>query len=215
MKTFAPVFIIIGALAFAVMPASGTAIYIDLQNASGETAVSVSCSSDLTGAGITANFSGWIGIGGIFPGSMTGLGGSPTNYPGLGSFTGFVAPMTGFGTIEDVTTGATATMTAFVAAPNFLGAGNNVEDIRFAAGGLTNSIGDLIRYIPGTDSETVNIPFSLFNPGTYGASPQQFPGIDFFVTVEPIPEPSPVLLAALGGLGFTGFCWRRKRVLGF
>ena len=92
MKTFAPVFILIGAVALAVIPASGSAIYIDLQNDNGETRVSFSCSSDLTGPGITANFTGWIGIGGIFPGSMTGVGGSPTNYPGLGNFVGYVAP---------------------------------------------------------------------------------------------------------------------------
>ena len=116
--------------------------------------------------------------------------------------------MSGFGTFEDVTTGTTATMNTLVAAPNFLGGGNNVVNIRFANGGLTNSIGDLIRYIPATDSETVNIPFSSFNPGTYDVSPEQFP-IDFVLTVEPIPEPSSVLIAALGCLGFVGFRWRR------
>lgn len=206
MKTFA--FILIGALALAVIPASGSVIYIDLQNDNGETRVSMSGSSDLTGTGINATFSGWIGIGGMFPGSMTGLGGTSNYVSGVGSFVGYVEPLSGFGTFEDVTTGGTATMNTLLAIPDFLG-GGSVVNIRFA-NELTNSIGDLIRYIPATDSETVNIPFSSFNPGTYNVTPQQFP-INFVLTVEPIPEPSPVLIAALGWLGLV--CFRRRRAL--
>jgi len=123
---------------------------------------------------------------------------TPNYISGLGSFTGYVESLPAFGTLEDLTTGANATINSFAAIPDYDGVGS-VVDIRFD-GDLGNTTSDIIQYVPSVDSVTIPVPFSSFNPGTYQVSPQQ--PIDMVLTVESVPEPSTIPLATTGAIGF-------------
>jgi hypothetical protein len=175
----------------------GSTCYINLQDDNGNTRVSISWSSDITGTGVSAPYSDWVGVGGLFLNSMGGSGGTLNYIYGLGGFTGYVETLPLFGTLEDLTTGGSATINSFVAIPNY-GGDESVIDIRFDTD-LPNSASDLIRYVPNVDSATIPVPFSSFNPGTYQVSPQQ--PIGMVLTVESIPEPSTLYMSALGALG--------------
>jgi hypothetical protein len=73
--------------------------------------------------------------------------------------------------------------------------------------------GDIVHYSPGSNSELINVPFSVFNPGTYNYTQTSVfnPNIFYTLTVvQPTPEPSTLALAGLGGLGLLWQFRRRK-----
>jgi hypothetical protein len=73
---------------------------------------------------------------------------------------------------------------------------------------ITIHSNDVIAYVPGTDSTTLSIPFSDFNPGTY-SDQGSIPGFTYntILTVETVPEPC---WLALSGLGALIFCSCRR-----
>lgn len=69
-----------------------------------------------------------------------------------------------------------------------------------AASLLPDSNGINLLYVPGTQSVLLPIPFADFNPGTYQSTELTFNPISTLLTVnltvEPVPEPSSLALAA-------------------
>jgi hypothetical protein len=198
MKTFIAV-IPKFALVFQLLTASTVSaqtFYITLQDDNGNTQVSVSWSSNIFNPVLPASDTDWLGIGGFFLNSMSDSGGSSNFVYGLGGFTGYVETLPGFGTLEDLTTGRSATINALVAIPNYVGVGSWIN-VRFDDD-LGNATSDILQYIPSADSATISVPFSSFNQGTYEVWPQQ--PIGMVLAVEPVPEPSTVSLATVGSL---------------
>jgi hypothetical protein len=75
--------------------------------------------------------------------------------------------------------------------------------------------GNRVTYAPATDSAIIDVPISIFNPGTYSyaetAGTGGFGQINYNLTVvQAIPEPSTLALSALGGLGWLLTFRRRK-----
>jgi hypothetical protein len=66
--------------------------------------------------------------------------------------------------------------------------------------------GDRVTYTPSTDSTTIDVPFSIFNPGTYSYTEMAGTGafgqnVNYTLTVVgAVPEPSTLVLAVMGGL---------------
>jgi hypothetical protein len=78
---------------------------------------------------------------------------------------------------------------------------------------------DLVNYSPGVFSGVINVPISIFNPGTYsytqvghysGGTGVFNPNIVYTLNVvQPVPEPSTLALAGLGGASLLLF--RRRK----
>jgi len=66
--------------------------------------------------------------------------------------------------------------------------------------------GDRVTYTPSTDSTIIDVPFSIFNPGTYSYTEMAGTGVfgqnvNYTLNVVgAIPEPSTLVLAGMGGL---------------
>ena len=75
-------------------------------------------------------------------------------------------------------------------------------------------LGDRLLYNPGTQSALIPVDFSDFNPGTYQIS---YAAGTFFdtaatanLTIGTVPEPTTLVLSAIGGLSGWLFLRRRK-----
>jgi len=146
----------------------------------------------------------------IFSGWINNLGG----YTGDFALSGFGT----FGNVNGVTRGGAAS--ALLDGIQFVSNGGSsyTLDLNLASA-LGVGGGDLVSYSPGSNSAVINVPFSVFNPGTYsytqlghnaGGTGVFNPNINYTLTVtQPVPEPSAIALAGLGGLSLLAY--RRRK----
>jgi hypothetical protein len=166
-----------------------------LQNDGGNTRISLSWSGDvLTSVAATDDIT-WSGVGGTF-----------VNYLNGGSQS---SSLTGFGVFDDLTTDGSGTINSV----QFINDSGTMRLAFFFDTNIALSAGDQIHYVPATDSETILVPFSSFNPGTYEwnntSDPYASGPFDYSVDLTVVPEPSMFALAGLGGLAMLLF--RRRK----
>jgi hypothetical protein len=204
-------------LGAAATAAAQSTINIYLSDAgSGQTAFSWSVTGDLVSPGgqtLSGGVGGFLATAGIFTGFINNIGAN-TSY----------IPVTGFGSFVDLTSSASEQYKGIqfdVYAPDslFVWLGNYVSPSQPYTM-LSVSGGDHMQYDNLVDSAIIDVPYSCFNPGTYqyispGAAEAGADGGPFTtdltmnLTVGPVPEPSTLALAGLGGLGLLLF--RRRK----
>ena len=87
--------------------------------------------------------------------------------------------------------------------------GSGLDDFGLISYGATTATGQHLIYNAGTESALIPVPYSDFNPGTYqyvysaGSFFDTAATVD--LTVGPVPEPTTLALAGLGGLGLLLF----------
>lgn len=153
---------------------------INLQNDGGNTLVALSWSGDVLTSDTANEDATWSGIGGTF-----------ANYLNGGTQ---ASPLTGFGVFNDLTTDGVGTINSV----QFIDNSGTLMLSFFFASNIAISAGDQIQYVPATDSETISVPFSSFNPGTYSWNTTE--PFNYTVNLTVAPEPSTFALAGLGGL---------------
>jgi hypothetical protein len=196
--------------------ASATAAGIPLLNltlqdaGNGQTTFSISASSYFigSGAGVSSSISdtGISELAPVFSGWINNLGDntSPIALTGFGSFTN---PN---GASEGGTSSAQLDAIQFVAD----GGSTYSLDLNLAST-LGIGPGDRMFYSPATDTGVIDVPFSDFKPGSYNYTETAGSGpfsqnINFDLTVvQPVPEPSTLALAGLGGLAT--LLYRRRK----
>jgi hypothetical protein len=162
-----------------------------LQNDGGNTSVTLSWSGDVLTSATATETTAWSGIGGTF-----------ANYLNGGTQ---ASPLSGFGVFNDLTTSGTGTINSV----QFIDNSGTLMLSFFFASNIAVSAGDQIQYVPAIDSETISVPFSSFNPGTYEWSNPYGP-FNYSVNLTVVPEPSMLALAGLGGLALLCFRWRKN-----
>jgi hypothetical protein len=166
-----------------------------LQNDGGNTLISLSCLGDVLTSVAATDDATWSGVSGTF-----------TNYLNGGSQS---SSLTGFGVFYDLTTGDSATINSV----QFINDSGTLRLAFFFDTNITVSEGDEIQYVPATDSETISVAISSFNPGTYDwnntSDPYTSGPFDYNMDLTVVPEPSMFALAGLGGLALLLF--RRRK----
>jgi hypothetical protein len=157
-----------------------------LQNDGGNTSVTLSWSGDVLTSATAIETTVWSGVGGTF-----------ANYLNGGTQ---ASPLTGFGLFNDLTTGGIGTINSV----QFIDNSGTLMLSFFFASNIAVSAGDQIQYVPATDAETISVPFSSFNPGTYLWTNPYGP-FNYSVNLTVVPEPSTFALAGLGGLALMRF----------
>ena len=139
----------IGLVAFcfvATAPAQST-LNINLSDNGGNTKFSLNWTGDIVNGGAAA--------GNLFPILWHSFGGEFTNYVNndVGSYI-----LTGFGSMQNLTTGTNLS----IGSVDFTTSANSDLFFYFSSSkSLTIHQGDIVRYIPGQDSTTIGVPFSL------------------------------------------------------
>jgi len=95
-------------------------------------------------------------------------------------------------------------------ASNAPGSGNDTFGL-LAMLGPRGALGITLLYRAGTESALIPIDYSSFNPGTYQSEVSGFDTpLRVSLTIGAVPEPSPLVLFAAGGLGGLLLVRRRK-----
>jgi hypothetical protein len=170
-----------------VAPAQST-LNIDLADDNGSTKLSLYWTGDIVNGGVTFTDL-------PFPILWNGFGGTFTNFlnNGSGNYT-----LSQFGSMQNITSRSSVAVGSAVFYPSEGGQLNF-----YFTNPLVISSGNIVDYIPGTDSATISLPFSYLNAGTYYQQ-ETIPSFSFnlVLTVESVPEPSSLALVGLCALGF-------------
>jgi len=181
----------------------GGSVLLTLADAgNGQTTLSWTVGGGFTSYGISALPPGFSGFNPQFSGWVNHLG----------SYTDPIA-VSGFGTFTDSSDANTATLANIQVVAD--GGSTYSFDLNTGTtlyGGGGNPT--VIYFAPGADSETIDVPLSTFNPGTYTYSTSY--GQDGFNSsmnytlnvLTPTPEPSTM---ALGAIGLGGLIIARRR----
>jgi hypothetical protein len=172
-----------------VAPAQST-LNIDLADDNGSTKLSLYWTGDIVNGGVTFTDL-------QFPILWHGFGGTFTNFfnNGSGNYT-----FSQFGSMQNVTSGSSVAVGSAVFS---LSGGAQLYFYFTNSQSLIINSGNVVDYIPGTDSATISLPFSYLNAGTYYQQ-ETIPSFSFnlVLNVESVPEPSSLALVGLCALGF-------------
>jgi len=182
----------------------GGSVMLTLADAgNGQTTLSWTVGGGFTSFGISALSPGFSGFHPQFNGWVNNLG----------SYTDPIA-VSGFGTFTNSSNANIATLANIqieALSGSIYTLDLNMDNTLYSGSGST-----VVYFKPGVDSETINIPLSAFNPGTYNYSTGFGQGgfnssINYTLNIlAPVPEPSTI---ALSGLGLAGLlaAYRRNR----
>jgi hypothetical protein len=127
-----------------------------------------------------------------------------------------------FGSLENQTTSVSESFNAVQLIPDYNGENTCALGIVLGYQNpsqfytmIPTSVGDQVGYTPGVDSVNLDVPFADFNTGTYqivypgGMVFNQDTTFNLDVGTEPVPEPSTMALAGLGGVSL--LLYRRRK----